>query len=141
MILARRLQDMGYVGLFDLDTVVNDEGRVYLLEINPRRTGGTHVHEFAAHVFGDDYLDKVALLSNDTLSSGTIRDFGNLLEAVGEFEYPINGEQRGIFITVTSALEAGEFGGIIVGKNSAEVVALQQQVQAAIAEFSTPNSS
>lgn len=136
MMLARRLQEMGYVGLFDLDTVVNDEGRVYLLEINPRRTGGTHVHEFAAHVFGDDYLDKVALLSNDTLSSGTIRDFGNLLEAVGEFEYPINGEQRGIFITVTSALEAGEFGCIIVGKNSAEVVALQQQVQAAIAEFS-----
>ena len=48
MIIARRLQQMGYVGHFDLDTVVNDEGRVYLLEINPRRTGGTHVHEFAA---------------------------------------------------------------------------------------------
>ena len=67
---------MGYVGHFDLDTVVNDEGRVYLLEINPRRTGGTHVHEFADHVFGADYLDKVALLSNDTLSSGSITEFG-----------------------------------------------------------------
>ncbi len=57
MIFARRLQQMGYVGHFDLDTVVDDAGRVYLLEINPRRTGGTHVHEFAEHVFGADYLD------------------------------------------------------------------------------------
>ncbi len=77
MIFAHRLQAMGYVGHFDLDTVVNDDGRVYLLEINPRRTGGTHVHEFAEHVFGADYLDKVTLLSNDTLSSGGITDLTN----------------------------------------------------------------
>ncbi len=136
LIMARRLQEMGYVGLFDLDTVVDDEGRVFLLEINPRRTGGTHVHEFAAHVFGENYLESVALLSNDTLSSGSITRFGDLLEAVSEFEYPINGDPRGIFITVTSALEAHEFGGIIVGRDRAEVVELQRQIQNAIAEFS-----
>lgn len=136
MIFARRLQEMGYVGLFDLDTVVNDEGRVFLLEINPRRTGGTHVHEFAAHVFGDDYLKKVALLSNDTLSSGKITDFDELLSVVRSFEYPINGEQCGIFITVTSALEAHEFGCIIVGANTDEVVEIQRQLQARIAQYS-----
>jgi phosphoribosylglycinamide formyltransferase 2 len=135
-IIAQRLQEMGYVGLFDLDTVVNDEGRVYLLEVNPRRTGGTHVHEFAAHVFGDDYLKKVALLSNDTLSSGKIADFDELLSVVRSFEYPMNGEQRGIFITVTSALEAHEFGCIIVGANRAEVVEIQRQLQARIVEYS-----
>lgn len=135
---AQRLQAMGYVGLFDLDTVVNDEGRVYLLEINPRRTGGTHVHEFAAHVFGDDYLSKVALLSNDTLSSGSISEFDELARVVQPFEYPLNEEQRGIFITVTSALEAREFGCIIVGANTADVVEIQRQLQARIADYSQP---
>jgi hypothetical protein len=33
LVMAKHLQQMGYVGHFDLDTVVNDEGRVYLLEI------------------------------------------------------------------------------------------------------------
>jgi len=136
LILARRLQQMGYVGHFDLDTVVNDERRVYLLEINPRRTGGTHVHEFAAYFFGEDYLETVALLSNDTLSSGSITDFDELLNVIGDFQYPIQGENRGIFIMVTSALEAHEFGCIIAGANTAEVVEIQRRLQARIAEYS-----
>ncbi len=135
MIFAHRLQAMGYVGHFDLDTVVDDAGRVYLLEINPRRTGGTHVHEFAEHVFGADYLKSVALLSNDTLSSGGINSLDELLAVIGDFEYPLDGEQRGIFITVTSALEAGEFGCIIAGRDTADVVSIQRQLQARIAEY------
>jgi hypothetical protein len=133
--IARRLQAMGYVGQFDLDTVVNDEGRIYLLEVNPRRTGGTHVHEFADFAFGDDYLQSVALLSNDTLSSGSITDFEELRGVIGDFQYPINGEKRGFFWMVTSALEAHEFGCIIVGANTADVVEIQQQLQARIAEY------
>ncbi len=136
LLLARRLQQMGYVGHFDLDTVVDDEGRVYLLEINPRRTGGTHVHDFAAYYFGEDYLKTVALLSNDTLSSGSIGDFDQLLEVIGDFQYPMQGEHRGLFITVTSALEAGEFGCLFAGADTAEVVEIQRQVQARIAEYS-----
>src|SRR5690606_637558 len=98
-------------------------------------TGGTHVHEFAAHVFGDDYLDKVALLSNDTLESGEIANFEELLEVVQPFEYPMNGAQRGLFITVTSALEARAFGCIIVGTNTADVIEIQREVQSEIANY------
>ena len=141
MILARRLQEMGYVGHFDLDTVVNDEGRVYLLEINPRRTGGTHVHEFAAYVFGEDYLKSVALLSNDTLSSGSITDFDELLSVIGDFQYPMQGENRGIYLTVTSALEAHEFGCIIAGADTADLVNIQRDLQARVAECARVNES
>jgi hypothetical protein len=136
MIMAQRLQEMGYVGHFDLDTVVNDDGRVYLLEINPRRTGGTHVHDFAWFVFGEDYLKTHAFLSNDTLSSGSITDFDELLSVIGDFQYPMSGDtNRGIFITVTSALEAHEFGCIIAGTDTADVVEIQRTLQARIAEF------
>ena len=141
MILARRLQEMGYVGHFDLDTVVNDEGRVYLLEINPRRTGGTHVHEFADYVFGADYLKTVALLSNDTVRSGSITDFDELLSVIGDFQYPMQGEKRGVFITVSSALEAHEFGCIIAGADTADIVNIQQELQARIAEYAQVNAS
>ncbi len=58
------------------------------------------------------------------------------MSTVGGFEYPLDGTQRGIFITVTSALEAHEFGCIIVGTDTADVVSIQQQVQARIAEYS-----
>lgn len=135
LIMARRLQEMGYVGHFDLDSVVNDAGRLYLLEINPRRTGGTHVHEFADFVFGEHYLDAVALLSNDTLSSGSITDFDELRSVLSDFQYPMNGECRGLFFIVTSALEAHEFGCIIAGADTADVVGIQRDVQARIAEY------
>jgi len=141
LLCARHLQQMGYVGHFDLDTVVNDEGRVYLLEINPRRTGGTHVHEFADYVFGEDYLKTIALLSNDTLSSGSITDFDELLSVLDDFQYPMQGENRGIFITVTSALEAHEFGCIIAGADSAELLDIQRQIQARVEEHSRVSES
>src|SRR6185295_17517380 len=34
--IAQKLQKMGYVGHFDIDTIVDDRGHLYLLEINTR---------------------------------------------------------------------------------------------------------
>lgn len=41
MLIGKRLQGMGYRGIFGIDCLVTDEGRVYVLEINPRLTGMT----------------------------------------------------------------------------------------------------
>ena len=125
-LLAKGLQEMGYVGHFDLDAVVGSDEKVYLLEVNSRRTGGTHVHEFAKFVFGHNYLDHVVLLSHDAMKSGDITNFDDLLAAIGDLAYPINGEQQGVVVTVTSALEAGEFGCIIVASTAEEALELQQ---------------
>lgn len=124
--IGQKLQELGYVGNFDLDAVVNDDERIYLLEVNPRRTGGTHVHEFAHYVFGPDYLDRVALLSNDSYKCPGIRDFDTLLSVIGDLAYPLDGTQRGIVIMVTSALEVEEFGCILVGADTADVLALER---------------
>ncbi|MFH7242444.1 MAG: ATP-grasp domain-containing protein [Spirulina sp.] len=61
--IARRLQSLGYCGYFDLDAVVDPDGQVYVVEMNPRRTGGTHVHEMAEFLIGKDYRNKAVLLS------------------------------------------------------------------------------
>ena len=126
--IAHEMQQLGYVGHFDLDAIVDDSDMVYLVEINTRRTGGTHVHEFGWHVFGPDYLDRVSLLSNDAISSGRIARFDDLVTVTADLLYPINDQERGIVITGTSALSAGEFGAIVVGQSTADIQDLIEQL-------------
>ncbi|MCB0168576.1 MAG: hypothetical protein KDI79_30390 [Anaerolineae bacterium] len=126
MQIAARLQEMGYVGHFDIDTIVDDEGRIFLVEINARRTGGTHVHEFAYHYLGPDYLDKFVLLGNDSIDSGSIIDYNELMHAIGDLLFPMPGQQQGVVITVTSALEAHEFGCIAIAESTEQALALHR---------------
>jgi hypothetical protein len=126
--IARHLQAEGYVGHFDVDAVVDDAHRVWLLEVNSRRTGGTYVHEFAVHAFGPDYLEAVTLLSHAKLPSGRLTTVAELLAAIGDLRYPRHGERRGVVVAVTSALAAGEFGCIIVAGTTAEALQLQDQL-------------
>ena len=126
--IAHKLQKMGYIGHFDIDTIVDDRGRLYLLEINTRRTGGTYVHEFAALTFGKDYLNKVSLLCNNTVKCNGINKLKNLVESLDDLLFPISGEDRGIVITVTSSLAESEFGCILVAPNEQELLKLQQEM-------------
>lgn len=128
LIIARKLQEMGYAGHFDIDTVVDDQDRVYLIELNSRRTAGTHVHEFAHHFFGPDYLEHYVLLSINKMKTGNISRFDELKTAIGDLLYPVEGQPKGVIFAVTSILAANEFGCIIVGANNEEVLAFHQQL-------------
>lgn len=61
--LARYLQQRGFRGHFDVDGLVTAAGDLYVVEANLRRTGGTHVHDFARTVLGSDYRSCVEILS------------------------------------------------------------------------------
>ena len=124
--IARQLQALGYVGHFDLDAVVGDDGKIYLLEINTRRTGGTYVHEFARFTFGSDYLERVTLLCNNSIHCGDIRDIQTLAAVLGDLLYPGGSCNTGIVITVVSTLSAGEFGCIFIAPTESEVLSLKQ---------------
>ncbi len=128
--LAHNLQAMGYVGHFDLDCIVSNENEIYLLEINSRRTGGTHVHEFAKHAIGDDYIKTTSLLSFEAASSGTITDAKVLLDVLKDFLFPMPGnEPLGIVITITTPLIKNRFGYIIAASSEERVFALKRQVE------------
>lgn len=128
LVIARKLQEMGYAGHFDIDTVVDDSDRVYLIELNSRRTAGTHVHEFAHYYFGPNYLDQVTLLSVNKMKTGSITQFDDLRAAIGDLLYPMSGRRRGVIFAVTSILAASEFGCIIVAESIGEALALHQQL-------------
>jgi hypothetical protein len=125
--IASRLQAMGYVGHFDLDAIVDDAGHLYLLELNARRTGGTYVHEFARFTFGPNYLDRIALLCNNSIISGIIRDVETLKDVIGDLWFR-NGSDTGIVVTVTSTLPRGEFGCILIAPDENDVLALKQKL-------------
>lgn len=126
--IARKLQKMGYVGHFDIDTIVDDRGHIYLLEINARRTGGTYVHEFATLTFGKDYLKKVSLLCNNAVKCNGIHKLEDLVESLDDLLFPISGKKQGIVITVTSSLSVNEFGCILVAPNEQELLMLKQEM-------------
>jgi len=129
MKLATRLQEMGYVGNFDLDAVIDARGSAYLLEINARRTGGTYVHEFGRHTFGDDYLERLVLVGQNAVSSGGITDLDGLFARLEGLLYPDYGPGGGVVITVTSTLPSGEFGCILVAPDETAALALNEALE------------
>jgi hypothetical protein len=136
LLIARRLQEMGYVGHFDIDTIVDDEERIFLLEVNTRRTAGTHIHEFARFFFGPDYLDEVVLLSHSAVKSGDITDANELLEVIDDLLYPMQQGRGGVIVTVASTLSIREFSCIIVASSAQEALTLQQALMERIRDAS-----
>jgi len=126
--IAHRLQALGYVGHFDLDGIVDECNRLYLLEVNARRTGGTHAHEFARFRFGPGYADAVTLLCYNKMPSGSITDWAGLALALGDLLYRVESDRRGVVVTVTSALASHEFGCIIVASDMAGALAVQDEL-------------
>ncbi|MFN8413451.1 MAG: hypothetical protein U0Z26_13780 [Anaerolineales bacterium] len=127
--IASRLQEMGYVGHFDLDCIVDDNGNLFLLEINSRRTGGTHVHDLAFHTIGSDYINKASLLSYEAMSSKDITDANELLEVVKEYLYPLKpDEPYGLVVTVTTTLPYHRFGCLTIAPSSSQALELQKKI-------------
>lgn len=139
LLIANGLQQMGYAGHFDIDAVVDDEDRVFLLEVNARRTAGTHIHEFARFSFGPDYLDEVVLLGHGAMKSGAISSADELLEAIGDLLYPMGQARKGVVVTVTSTLTLGDFGCIIVARSGEEALALQQALMERVQNAGQPS--
>ena len=136
LLIAGRLQEMGYVGHFDMDCIVRDDGHLYLLEINARRTGGTHVHDFAKHFYGDDYIEKASYISYEAMDSGVITEPQVLLDVLKEYLLPIKGDDRyGLVITITRALHNHRFGCIAVAPTADLALKLQQDVQEHIRRY------
>lgn len=128
--VAERLQSLGYGGYFDLDAVVDPDGQVYVIEMNPRRTGGTHVHDLAEFLVGQDYRDRVALLSGSlTLKQPcTWPELEAVLREVG-WLYP----QGAVIPVQTSSLPWGVFGYVILAAEWEAIQIWQRRLLALLA--------
>lgn len=64
---GQELARLGYRGYFDIDLVISKEDKVYAVESNLRRTGGTHVHEAAVALLGKKYWQSFHVIGEDII--------------------------------------------------------------------------
>jgi hypothetical protein len=123
--VARALQKQGYAGYFDIDCLASRDGRVYPLEMNTRRTSGTHVHEFAAHLFGSDYASTIALLSADGIRCRSGITLNQVLDMLRHVLYT-RPRQAGILLSETTGVALGRLGCVCIGASGTEVMELMR---------------
>lgn len=122
--IAAELQKMGYVGHFDLDSILGDDGRLYLVEINSRRTGGTYVHEFMTRQFGQDYSSQYAVFSQNKVST-QFKQLAEVEDQIDDLLYLSGSSTSGVVLMLTSTLAKGKFGYLIIGKTVEEILAIR----------------
>ncbi len=128
--LAKRVQELGYVGYMDIDCIVDDHQNLYFVEVNPRRTGGTHYHEIAVYFFGEDYLQKVSLISNSHIHSNQIRSFDRLYSKTLDLLFHPPNKMSGIIITEANLLAShGIVSAASIGNDDEEAAYYLDQFQ------------
>lgn len=125
--VGERYAALGYRGIFDVDFVASRHQH-YAVETNARRTGGTHVFDFATFVFGKHWVGQVACLSSDWVRyRGPIRTADELLRKVDRLRLRPPHLREGLVITSVS-VEEPIFGVIIAARTKARAVRLYGQL-------------
>lgn len=98
---GKRLSSLEYRGIFDMDLVVSTTNKLFAVEANMRRTGGTHAHEFCKTLLGNDYAKRFWVHLQD-MSVTENKKFMNLLD---KYKYdkkaqsgiiPVNPDMMGV---------------------------------------------
>ncbi len=133
--VARKLQQLGYVGHFDLDAIVDDNENIYLLEINARRTAGTHAHEFAQHCLGSDYLEYSVVLCHNKLHCPSGLELEDILSCIEDLSLTCGRSKQGVVISASSGITSGEYGCICVSDSVESASALLSLVNNRVSGF------
>lgn len=129
--VAQELQCRGYKGHFGIDAVARG-GEVYMLDLNARRTGSTHVHDFGVRLLGPDYLKRHTVgnydfygLPRDSTLADVLARLGPLVRAPGQAD-------SGVVPCELSGLAAGRLSCLIHAPTLAAFHDLVQQVRDAL---------
>lgn len=130
--VGQKLRAMGYIGHFDLDGIVDDAGTLYLLEVNARRTGGTHVYELARFLLGERRVQTATLLSCTSAPCAAVSHWADLEGAIADLLYP-QASGWGVVITNSAALDRHRMGYVILAASQTDALNLQQTLLARLA--------
>mgnify|MGYP005839119935 FL=1 len=132
--VAREMRRRGYAGVFDMDMVAGVDGRLYAVEVNTRRTGGTHAHEAAEHLFGPRYWERAAVISNNELGfAGEPLTWGELQRLLSGLLWPIRGRKEGIIPSIISSLPSNRFGYVALAGDIGRARELVEQMHERLA--------
>ncbi|NSY99771.1 hypothetical protein G6M70_16335 [Agrobacterium tumefaciens] len=131
LLIASYLQKQGYVGFFDIDCVSGASGETIMLDLNPRRTGGTHIHEFASVFLGPTYQTTHCVGALDYYADHAI-SLEALLEKIRpSIRSPT--ESLGVLPIELTGLQFGRASLLFWGNRSEEIAELKNRVEADLA--------
>lgn len=122
------LKKFGYRGFFDCDMVMNKAGKIFPLEANLRRTGGTHVWEMARRLLGKNNWQKFYLVANNglTFKSLKVKSYKDIKDIAGELFFDKN-KMEGVVVTVVGLISKKRLGYVVIGKNKKRTYAIEKE--------------
>lgn len=130
LIYGKELARLGYRGYFDMDLVVGKNGRLYAVETNLRRTGGTHVHETALNLLGKNYLKTHHVLSEDIhFSAQKPVTYDEIYGQLKPFLYDRQ-TQTGVILGNPDMLKVNIFHAIYLAPTAQKLQVLRKRVEA-----------
>lgn len=67
VIFGKKLAEYGYRGVLDIDLIRSTNNKIYAVEANLRRNGGTHLHELCLSLLGKNYGNSYHTLIEDII--------------------------------------------------------------------------
>lgn len=132
--IGAELAQLGYVGHFDIDYVLDSNGSPFAVEGNLRRTGGTHAHELTQFLVGGRYAETHVVLSRDSAQIGGCGlTAAYLISCCEKILFPIRGAPRGLVPSIVASMDEGRVGYVIIGESGDDVRSIEREflVQAA----------
>lgn len=122
------LKSAGYKGFYEIDWVYGLDGKLYPIEANLRRTGGTHVYEIAKVLLGDDFQKRYYVTATNIQAAPQLknRSFIEIKNKLSDILYPIQGKKKGIIITIYSYLKFAKLGYMVIGKDKKEALEIEE---------------
>ena len=73
-IVGERLSKEGYIGHWGVNFMLDKKGTIYMIELNPRRCGESHIHGIANKLYGLNWMKEVCVLSRFPLNVQVKKD-------------------------------------------------------------------
>ncbi len=118
MKLGNYLAQKGYQGYFEIDFVAGIDGKIYPIEANLRRTGGTHVFEATQKLLGKNWAENYIVAKNiHDVAKLLGKNYEDIKQTVKHLLFPIKGKKEGVIFTSMGYLPYGKIGYLVIGKN------------------------
>lgn len=123
------LKELGYRGIYDIDTVIDKNKQIYAVESNMRRTGGTHVYELGKYLYGPNFLDKVCLTSRESLPiKKNINTYQKLFKIVKPLLFDKK-KKYGIILVQPDAVLINQLGYIAIAPDKDSLFVLNEKLK------------
>jgi len=129
--IGKHLLRAGYRGFFELDWVAAADGRLYPIEANLRRTGGTHVFETGRRLLGEDFLLHYYMAARNLAPAPALegKTYREVRAKLGAWLYPLGGRKEGVMLTILNLLSTGRCGYLVIGKNAQRVHEIEHELE------------